>query len=88
MNTLQAERRLALFVGGRQFHPGRVGQKGPHDHPRFGAQRVHPQQFMGRALFDFNKSLEFCLGQEHGADNLAENDRIAPGKWPALVTGQ
>ena len=62
------------------FDLGGIRHERAHQHAGVVGQRVHPQQLMGRALFNLDQALEFYLGQEHGADNLAEHGRIAPGK--------
>ena len=54
MQPRELERRFVLLVNGPDFDLGRVRQKSPHDHTSTVGQRVHPQQLMGRALFDFD----------------------------------
>ena len=76
----ERERRLALLAGGLDFDFGSIRHERTHEHTGAVGQRVHPQQLMGRALFNLDQALEFYLGQEHGAHNLAEHGRIAPGK--------
>ena len=54
MQPRQLEGRLVLLVNRLDFDLGGIRHQRPHRHAGAVGQHVHPQQLMGRALFDLN----------------------------------
>ena len=54
MQPRELERRFVLLVHGLDFDLGGIRHQRPHQYAGAPGQRVHPQQLMGRVLFDFD----------------------------------
>jgi hypothetical protein len=49
-----------------------IGQKGADDQPRAVTERMHPQERVGRLMYQPNQALQFVFGQQHNKGRLAD----------------
>ena len=79
-DAFEFDGRFVFFVNGLKFDFCGAGKQSASDQAGAIAKRMQPQQLVWGTVPHFDKTVQFILGQEHGACNLPEANQDAPGK--------